>query len=242
MAIELPDEVVSFLQFIGVNWPNVNEDHVRELASHIRDFADNVDGTHQASTATVRQMSEAYEGQSYEALLAAWTHMSGNHMTELIDACHVVATALDVAADVIVGMKTAAIAELVVLAATFVADQAAAVVTFGAAEAAEILVIKAAEAAVDYLEQQLVQHIIGEVIEKAIDPLVDVVGKAVSGLVYQAAADALGVPVGGVGAGAHFRVDPAVLTRHAETMAQHAQAVAGHADELRTKLAGVTFV
>ncbi|MFE3774641.1 hypothetical protein [Streptomyces sp. NPDC059122] len=30
-AIELPDEVVSFLQFIGVNWPSVNEDKVREF-------------------------------------------------------------------------------------------------------------------------------------------------------------------------------------------------------------------
>ncbi|NUR03516.1 MAG: hypothetical protein HOY79_45475 [Streptomyces sp.] len=29
MAIELPGEVVSFLQFIGVNWPNINEDKVR---------------------------------------------------------------------------------------------------------------------------------------------------------------------------------------------------------------------
>lgn len=35
VAIELPGEVVSFLQFIGVNWPNVNEDKVRELASHM---------------------------------------------------------------------------------------------------------------------------------------------------------------------------------------------------------------
>ncbi|MEV0094290.1 hypothetical protein [Streptomyces sp. NPDC050738] len=38
MAIELPGEVVSFLQFIGVNWPTVNEDKVREFASHVREF------------------------------------------------------------------------------------------------------------------------------------------------------------------------------------------------------------
>ncbi|GAB2726324.1 WXG100 family type VII secretion target [Kitasatospora kifunensis] len=243
MAIELPEQVVSFLQFIGVNWPDVNEDHVRDLATHIRDFAGNVDSTHQASTATVQQMSEAYEGQSYQALLTAWEHMSTSHMTELIDACHVVATALDVAADVIVGLKTTAIAELVALAVSFVADQAAAVVTFGLAELAEAAIIKGAEAAIDYLEQQIVQHIIGEVIEKAIDPLVEVVGKAVSGLLYQAAADALGVTPGGDGAvGTHFRVDPAMLTTHAQTMATHAQTIAGHADDLRTKLTTVTFV
>ncbi|GAA2271354.1 hypothetical protein GCM10010430_66570 [Kitasatospora cystarginea] len=39
VAVELPCEVVSFLQFIGINWPTVNEDKVREFASHVREFA-----------------------------------------------------------------------------------------------------------------------------------------------------------------------------------------------------------
>src|SRR5205823_6660906 len=111
---------------------------------------------------------------SYEALLVKWAQLSNSHMSELIQACHVVATALDVAADVIVGMKVEAIAELVALAASFVADQAAAVATLGAAEAAEVLIVKAAEELMDFLEQQLEQYIIGQVIEAAVDPLVEV--------------------------------------------------------------------
>jgi uncharacterized protein YukE len=138
VAIELPGEVVSFLQFIGVNWPNVNEDKVRELASHVREFAESVDDTHQGSTATIKRLGGYYQGASYEALLAKWAQLSNSHMSELIQACHTVATALDVAADVIVGMKVEAIAELAVLAATFIADQAAAVATLGIAEAAEV--------------------------------------------------------------------------------------------------------
>jgi uncharacterized protein YukE len=243
VAIELPAEVVSLLQFIGINWPNVNEDSVREFASHVRDFGSNVDQTHQDSTATVKKLADVYQGASYEALLVKWEQVSSSHMSELVTACHTVATALDVAADVIVGMKAAAIAELVALAVSFVADQAAAVLTFGLAEAAEALIIAAAEKAVNYLEQQLEQYIIGEVIEAAVNPLVEVVGRAVSGMAFQAAESALGVSAdagaGGVGTG--FSIHPEQLTSRAQLLHDHAETVASHAEEFKTRVAGVSF-
>ncbi|NUR01092.1 MAG: hypothetical protein HOY79_32545 [Streptomyces sp.] len=241
MAIELPEEVVSLLQFIGVNWPNVNEDKVREFAQHVRDFATKVDETHQDSTATIKQMADVYQGPSYDALLAKWGQMSNGHMSELLAACHAVATALDAAADVIVGMKEAAIAELVVLAASFVADQAAAVATLGLAEAAEALIVEAAEKAVDYLEQQLEQYIIGAVIEAAVNPLVEVVGRAASGLMFRTTESALGVTADAGGAGAGFSVHPEELQNRAELMKTHAGTVAAHAEEFRIRAAGMTF-
>ncbi|MFG2209746.1 WXG100 family type VII secretion target [Streptomyces sp. NPDC048638] len=82
MAIELPEQVVSFLQFIGVNWPNVDEDKVREFASHVRDFAQKVDDTHKESTSMIQQLEDVYQGASYEALLAKWAQLSDGHMTE----------------------------------------------------------------------------------------------------------------------------------------------------------------
>ncbi|MGK4582513.1 WXG100 family type VII secretion target [Kitasatospora sp. HPMI-4] len=240
MAIELPDEVVSLLSFIGINWPTVNEDKVREFASHVREFADNIDSAHRDSTATVQRLGESYEGASYEALMAKWSQLSSSHMDELVQACHTVATALDVAADVIVGMKVETIAELVVMAAAFVADQAAAVATFGLAEAAVVAIEAAARKLVNYLEQQLEQYVIGQVIEAAIDPLAEVVGRAVSGMVFQAAESALGVSGGGA-SGTGFRIDPAALEAHAQTMHDHAETVAGHAQAFQAKIAGVSF-
>ncbi|GAA2805339.1 hypothetical protein GCM10010441_32710 [Kitasatospora paracochleata] len=240
MAIELPDEVVSFLSVIGINWPTVNEDSVREFASHVREFAENVESAHQDSTATIQKLGEAYEGASYEALLAKWAQLSDSHMNELVQACHVVATALDVAADVIVAMKVETIAELVALAAAFIADQAAAVATLGAAEAAVILIEEAAKRLINYLEQQLEQYIIGQVVTAAIDPLVEVVANAVSGLVFQAAEAALGVGGGG-GGGTGFRIDPEALEAHAQMMHDHAETVAGHAQTFQAKAAGVSF-
>src|SRR5882757_9943391 len=112
VSVELPGEVAWFLNLIGVNWPNVDEDQVRAFAGHVRDFANNVDGTHQAASSTIQQMGSAYSGGSYEQLVQTWARMSNDNMKELVEACHVVATALDVAADAIVAAKVAAVVEL----------------------------------------------------------------------------------------------------------------------------------
>jgi uncharacterized protein YukE len=243
VAIELPSEVVDFLQLIGVNWPMVNEDKIGELATHVREFADSLHGTHQDATAAVHTMSEAYQGASYDALLAKWSSLSDSHMTDMITACHVVADALEVAVGVIVGLKMAAIAELAALAVSFVADQAAAVVTLGIAEAAEALIVLAAEKAVDYLEMEAENYIIAQVIEAALTPLAGVVAQAVGGLVYKATEDALGVqgtPTGSVG-GTGFSINPGMLGTHAQIMHAHAETVAGHAQVLQGRLAGLSF-
>ena len=75
MAIELPNEVVDFLQFIGINWPNINEDSVRTLAGHVRDFATNLEGTHQEAGQTIQAMSGSYSGASYEQLVQTWVQI-----------------------------------------------------------------------------------------------------------------------------------------------------------------------
>ncbi|MEZ0065302.1 uncharacterized protein YukE [Streptacidiphilus sp. MAP12-20] len=239
MAIELPGEVVSFLQFIGVNWPQINEDKVREFASHVREFAHNIEDTHQQATSTVQAMNQHYQGNSYELLVSKWAHLSQGHMGELLNACHVLADALDVGADYIVAMKLDCIAELTALAVSFVADQAAAVATFGLAEAAMALIVKAAETAVDFMEQQLIQYIIAQIVEAALTPLLGVVEKAVAGMSYSALEDMLGVTGNGPGDG--FMIHPDNLRTHAQLFAVHAETVQGHAQALTGKLAGMSF-
>ena len=241
MSIELPGPVVDFLAIIGVNWPQVNEDAVREFAGHVRDFASNLEGTHSAASSTISQMQASYTGSSYERLVEAWTHMSSSHMQDMIEACGVVATALDVAADVIVGMKEEAIAQLLVMATTFVADQAAAIATLGIAEAAEAAIVAAAKEVVKYLENQLAQHIMGEVIGKAVEPLEGVVEKAVSGLTYEATGAILGVPSGSGAVGPSFSIIPDDLQSHAATLQGHADDVAGHAQDFVAKAGSVSF-
>lgn len=240
MAIELPGPVVDFLNIIGVEFPQVNEDSVRDFATHVREFASNIEDTHSAATNTVQQMSGAYSGASYEALVAKWANLSSSHMTELIDACGVVATGLDATADFIVGKKIEAIAQFAVMAAAFVADQAAAVLTFGIAEAAEALVIAGARELAKVLEQELEQYVIGQLIEAAITPLESVVEKAVNGLVFNAVSDIVG---GGSSAaiGASFGIEPDQLAAHAAELQGHADTVAGHAQDFASKMSSLNF-
>lgn len=43
--MELPSDVAAFLNFLGVPWPNINEDKVRAAARELRTFVDGVAGS-----------------------------------------------------------------------------------------------------------------------------------------------------------------------------------------------------
>lgn len=240
MAVELPGPVVDLLQFFGINWPNINEDSVRALATHVRRFAQNLDDVHQDASATIRDMGQAYQGASYEALLALWADRSTRHLRELSEACGVVAVALDGGADVIVGMKTTAIGELSVLAASFVADQAAAVATFGVAEAALAGIEMAARKAVDFLVQQVIGQLTAQILGAALRPLLGKVASALEGWTFHELAAATGSRGGGA-IGASFMVHADELKSHAAVLRGHAETAAVHAQNFRAAVEGVSF-
>jgi hypothetical protein len=248
MALDPPMEVVQFLNFIGVHWPMVNEDMVREVAGLVQRFAESVEQTHREATAAIGRMGEAYQGGSYDLLVRRWADMSQRHMSELLAGCHTVVIGLHLAADYIVMMKAVAIGELVALAASFAADQAAAVATLGLAEAAELAIVKAAQKAVAFLEQQLTLYILAEVVETGFKSLRPIIQRAVDGFVFHAASAALGTPAsldpgadGSAGPGASFRIHPGQLRDHAQLLHQHADTVAAHARTLVGQLTGVSF-
>jgi uncharacterized protein YukE len=240
MAIELPSEVAWFLNFIGVPWININEDKVREFATHVRTFGSSVQDAHQNASSTLQQMGASYSGSSYEALMSMWGSKSTQHMTELIDGCNVLATALDGGADFIEGQKIACIAELAVMAASFVADQAAAVVTFGASEALMPVIIEGAEKLMDFAVQQVEQYVIGQILNAALKPLIDKMGSAVQGLVLDTESAVLGVGGGG-SAGDAFNVDPDAIEGHAGVIQGHAQTMSAQVSTFSSNLRGLSF-
>ena len=236
MAIELPQPVVDFLQVIGINWPQVNEDKVREFATHVQEFASNIEDTHGQVNSTLQDLGQSYQGKSYELLISKWAALSQNHMTGLLDACKVVAVALDGAADAIVGLKLEAIGELVAMAAAFVADQAAAVVTFGLSEAALPLIEEGAEKLMEFAEQQIEQYIIGQILNAALKPLIAKMEGTVEGLLIKAESSVLGVS-----AGPSFSVDLEQLDTHAEMMRGHAETISGHVSSFTSNVRGLDF-
>lgn len=235
-ADDLPMPVVTFLNVLGIDWPYLNEDQIYEFAKLVREFGQAVEQTHQDATTTVANYAEAYQGASTEALQSGWSRISGPHVTEIVDGCQVLAGALEVMAGFVVAQKAEAVVQLAVMAAEFVADQAAAVVTFGLAEAAVPVIIGLGEALMDTLKQQIVQAIVGDVIEAAAKPLFAKVESMVSGLDWSAGEG------GGIsGAGDKFSIDFEMAKGHVSTMRTHAETMRGHAANLHAGLSGLSF-
>lgn len=234
VAIELPGPVAQLLNFIGIPWINVNEDKVREFATHTRQFAQDISDAHGDAEATLKKLGSGYEGAAYESLMRMWGGRSSSHVKELTEACHVLATALDAGADFIEGQKIFCIGELAVMAASFIADQAAAVATAGIAEAALPAIEEGATKLVQYTEQQVEQYIIGEITNAAMQPLTEKIENMVVGLV---------IPEGGGTAekGSGFKVDHAHLDAHGQLMHDHADKVSGHVTNFASKLDALDF-
>ncbi|MFJ5230199.1 hypothetical protein ACIQBJ_09890 [Kitasatospora sp. NPDC088391] len=192
MSIELPDELVWVMNLIGLNWPDVDEDELREWASHVREFAVGLQDAHDGTHGMVQSLAEGYQGASYEALVSRWGQMSQQHTTVLLDCCEVLAVGLEVAAAGIVVAKGAVIAELVAMVAEFAAEQAAAVATLGLAEAANVLIVEAGKRVVNAILDQIEQEIVGQLVSMAVEPFQAAIEEAVSGLVFQGVEAALG--------------------------------------------------
>lgn len=234
-ADDLPGPVVTFLNVIGVPWPYLNEDQVRQFASMVREFGQAVEQTHQDATAAIRNITEAYQGASTRQLSSGWSHLSAQHVDEIVEGCRVLAEALDLGADFVVAQKLEAVGELIGMAAAFVADQAAAAATFGLAEAGAPLIIEGAKKLLEALKQQIIQYIVGEIVEAAAKPLFAKVEQALAGLDWSNA------PGGESGTGEGFSIDPGAVASHTAVLRGHAESMRGHAERLHAGLGGLSF-
>lgn len=238
MAIEIPHEVAMFLNFVGVPYPDINEDRVRQLAGHVRTFAQEVADTHAAASGAISDMGAVYQGQSYRALVASWARLGSSHMERLDELCGAVVTALEIAAEVIAAVKIAVSAELGLLATAYGTAMAATVAAAGTSAALGRSITAAAKQLVKAMEQMLIAYILAEVLGKAIEPLEDAVGEMITGVVYDAAADLLGVDTGGNDV---LHIDPDEVRRYAQVLDDHADDIMGHAERFAGNVAALDF-
>jgi hypothetical protein len=109
----LPDWLDEILDFIGINFPNVDEDDYREMADVMRDLADKFEKhggeTYKAATA----MLSSSEGWAVDAIEKHWGKVKSGHLDKVPELARLFADACDVVADIIFGMKRKAEIELV---------------------------------------------------------------------------------------------------------------------------------
>lgn len=231
---DLPGPVVTFLNVVGVQWPYINEDSVWQFAALVRDFGRAVRTTHQDATAAIHGIGQGYQGASTRRLSSGWEELSARHVTQLVDGCHALADALEVAAGYIVAQKALAVAQLAAMAAAFVADQAAAVATFGIAEAAVPAIVTAGRKLVESLVQDLEQYIVGHVVEAAAEPLFAEVAAAMAGLHWSKT-----TPTGPQSTG--IALDEQVVRAQTEALRRHARDLRSHAVTFQQAVRELSF-
>ncbi|MFE1881957.1 WXG100-like domain-containing protein [Streptomyces diastatochromogenes] len=163
MGYTLPGWLDEVLDFIGINFPNVDEDDYREMADAMRDFADKFEGHGADAHKTVEAILASSRGWAVHSMQSHWSQVKAGHLDKIPELARLFADACDVVADIIFGMKTKAEAELAIMAGSVGLSVGLAVFTGGLSA-----VIGAAETAA---MRQLVKRIIDEAADRIVDEL-----------------------------------------------------------------------
>ncbi|TJZ46059.1 hypothetical protein FCH28_26385 [Streptomyces piniterrae] len=168
----LPTEVDWILDLLGFQWPNVDEDKMREAAEAWSSFAATVRQYQAEGTTAANAVHGANSGEAIEAFDNTWKKFAGDgYLDDAADAAEVLAIVLQVVATIVMVMKIAVIAQLIALAIELAMAQAAAPVTLGASEAGAV--------AATATTRVIVRRIITEAKQKIIQAITEAIQKKV---------------------------------------------------------------
>ncbi|MFF3172910.1 nucleic acid/nucleotide deaminase domain-containing protein [Streptomyces sp. NPDC057900] len=118
MGKRIPDDLVEVLDLVGVQWPNIDEDEVRETAKDYRHLAEGLrDVITQGNNACSHIVSGRSKGATVTAIDRRWGKLTTKDLVTFINALDSLGDALDDCAGLIEGCKIVCIAELSTTAA-----------------------------------------------------------------------------------------------------------------------------
>jgi hypothetical protein len=170
MSVMLPGDLAFVLNLIGFNWPQADEDKLRQSAQHWREYASELERVIADTSRVLVQVRADNSAESIDALEQHWLDF-GQHLHHAHDAAGTVAEVLDEFALVVDGLKLKVVVQLGLLAGELAATTGAAFLTFGVAEAAAPEEIIAT--------QGFMRWVTGVAIQKVERLVVDKVGKKV---------------------------------------------------------------
>ncbi|MGY0021143.1 nucleic acid/nucleotide deaminase domain-containing protein [Streptomyces sp. cg35] len=181
MGLVLPSVIDEALDLIGVSWPNVDEDDYFEMATSMRDFAEEFEGRGGDADKAVTRILNSSEGWAVESMQKHWSHVKTGHLDKIPEVARLFADACDGVGEIIRGLKVKAGVELGILAGTIVAELAAAPFTLG---------ISAAVAAGEItLMRTIVKRLIDEAVDQIVDALITKVTEPVTGKLAELVSD-----------------------------------------------------
>jgi hypothetical protein len=196
VGVTLPGYLDEALDLIGVSWPNVDEDDYREMATAMREFADDIDDGASEAHKALTDLIGSNEGLAIQALEKHWGKVKDTHLQNLAEAGRMTATALDGVARLIEGAKLAAIAQLGILAAEIAAAIAASPVTLGLSTLGGLAATQVTRIAVKKIFKEVCEQVAEEIVNVAMGPVYEALGSMVGDLVVQLGGNALGVQDG----------------------------------------------
>lgn len=183
MGMTIPAELDFVLDMLGYDWPNVDEDAVREAAQLLRGLESDLRSTLDDVEIRINELGDGAKAQSTNALIRAWTENRSANMDRILDALPGVATGIDLLADAIVALKVKVIAELTITAAQIAEAAATAVFTLGISVAANAAIIAARKVALDVATDLAMEELMGQLASMVIDPLSGEIADLVTAIV-----------------------------------------------------------
>ncbi|GEK04039.1 RHS repeat-associated core domain-containing protein [Streptomyces sp. ATE26] len=203
MGYTLPNWLDEVLDFIGINFPNVDEDDYRDMADAMRDFAEKFEGHGADAHRAFSRVLSSSEGWAVDAMEKHWNQVKAGHLEKLPELARLFADACDVLAEIIFWMKTKAEAELAVMAGSVGLSIGLAWVTGGLSAVLGAAEIAAMRQVVKRILDEAVDRIVDEVIAKVTEPVNAKLEAMVEDMVLDLAEGAFSMPPADGGGGGH---------------------------------------
>jgi len=161
MGLMLPGELVTFLNILGYNWPQGDEEKLFKMGERWIGFSGSLDKVTQAGHQAASQVWEQNSGANIKAFSDHFNAEDGptKVLANSSTASTLVGAGMIVVAGIVLALKISVIVNLVTLAIETAQAIATAVVTFGAS-LAEIPIF-----------QQITRAIVGELIDQVLNQL-----------------------------------------------------------------------
>ena len=209
----MPNELIWVMEKLGFEWPDIDEDEVRKGADLLRGNGSDLETAIQAVDRKVNtDLAPALVGQAGPAYVSAWNTNRSQNLQKLVDLMPPAATAMDVGAEVVFGLKIKVIADVTT---TLIALIAMLTNPFTALGAGPMLIIKnrLLNAAVDIVVEQLLNQLLPLVIEPLGEQLPAVIDAVLDAPIVEAAA----------GDSDQFQADLAALEQGQADMTMHGE-------------------
>ncbi len=235
MSLSVPHPLAVVMNFLGFAWPEIDEDAMHEAADLLRRFGRDLSQMVETTDSKLMvDLAQVCEAQAYHAMAEDWCRQTKGRLHTLVECCNGMAQALDLAADGVVAMKLAVIAQLEIALAEFLADQAAAVATLGLAEAALPLLYAAQNRILSGIMQTFLAEVMGVLIEQSMRPLCARIADACAQLLNP-------VPLPPPRPLPGMKVDTAAVRRFAADMGEQARGAREAGRRLSTTMSTLSF-